>query len=92
MRKIPMRTCVMCRKKTDKRELLRIVRTPQGDVVFDPTGKQNGRGAYVCSDDSCLNSVKNVKKVSAALDVTAKAEQLEEVLKKIREYLDEKRV
>lgn len=46
-RKIPMRTCVITKEKCDKRELLRIVRTPDGKIVIDPTGKQNGRGAYI---------------------------------------------
>ena len=63
MKKIPMRTCVMCRQQKDKRELMRIVRTPEGKVAFDPTGKANGRGAYVCSSEECLGNIKNVKKI-----------------------------
>ena len=49
-REAPTRTCVQCRSSKDKRELLRIVRTPAGHVVFDESGKANGRGAYVCRD------------------------------------------
>jgi len=49
-RHVPMRTCAICREKQPKRNLLRIVRTPEGDVRLDPSGKMNGRGAYVCAD------------------------------------------
>jgi predicted RNA-binding protein YlxR (DUF448 family) len=47
-RHVPLRTCVVCKEKKPKRELLRIVRTPEGEVVVDSTGRANGRGGYVC--------------------------------------------
>jgi predicted RNA-binding protein YlxR (DUF448 family) len=47
-RHVPMRTCVVCKEKKPKRDLLRIVRTPDGEVVVDSTGRANGRGGYVC--------------------------------------------
>lgn len=50
---IPLRSCVVCREKMDKRSLVRIVRTPEGPVVVDRTGKQNGRGAYLCTKMVC---------------------------------------
>lgn len=50
---IPQRTCVACRTVRPKRELVRVVRTPKGDVVVDETGKRNGRGAYLCSKQAC---------------------------------------
>jgi predicted RNA-binding protein YlxR (DUF448 family) len=53
-RAVPNRTCVHCRSNRDKRELLRVVRTPDGSVTFDPTGKANGRGAYVCHEETCI--------------------------------------
>lgn len=49
-RRIPTRTCVICKERRQKDDLLRIVRTPEGQVVFDRTGRLNGRGAYICSD------------------------------------------
>ena len=54
-KKIPQRMCVACRQMFDKGKLLRIVKTPEGTVKVDPTGKANGRGAYVCSDVNCVN-------------------------------------
>jgi predicted RNA-binding protein YlxR (DUF448 family) len=52
-RHIPQRTCVACRRTTAKRELVRIVRTPEGTVEVDPTGKTSGRGAYLCKGRQC---------------------------------------
>lgn len=54
---IPQRTCIGCRTVQSKRELMRIVRTPEGRVVADPTGKQNGRGTYVHKTRECFESV-----------------------------------
>lgn len=51
-RPIPQRTCVACRQKSDKRQFTRIVRTEEG-VLIDPTGKRNGRGAYLCDQPVC---------------------------------------
>jgi predicted RNA-binding protein YlxR (DUF448 family) len=48
-RHVPMRTCVVCREKRPKRDLVRIVRTPSGEVVVDATGRANGRGGYLCA-------------------------------------------
>ncbi len=54
-RRIPQRTCVGCRLVQGKREMIRIVRTPEGEVVVDPTGRRNGRGAYVHASRECLD-------------------------------------
>ena len=53
-RKIPMRMCVGCREMKPKKELLRVVRSPEGEVSFDLTGRKPGRGAYVCHSNECL--------------------------------------
>jgi uncharacterized protein len=53
-RRVPQRTCVGCRTAHGKRGLIRVVRTPEGEVVVDPTGKRNGRGAYVHASRECL--------------------------------------
>ena len=54
---VPQRTCFVCREKKDKQQLTRLVRTPQGSVLVDPTGKQNGRGAYLCENPSCWDKL-----------------------------------
>ena len=53
-KKIPMRRCVGCNESKPKKELVRIVRTPEGAILMDLTGKQSGRGAYVCRSADCL--------------------------------------
>ena len=53
-RKIPMRMCVGCREMKPKKELLRVVRSPEGEISFDLTGRKPGRGAYVCHSSECL--------------------------------------
>ncbi len=60
-KKIPLRTCVCCRNSYPKQQLIRIVRTPEGEVKVDETGKMNGRGAYVCKEPSCANRMLKAK-------------------------------
>lgn len=69
-RKIPLRKCVGCQEMKEKRALVRIVLTPDGEVVFDPTGKQNGRGAYVCQNVECLQLARKKKALERALKTT----------------------
>ena len=65
----PQRTCVACRSTSGKRELLRVVRTPAGDVEVDPTGKRAGRGAYLCSRLECWQNALKKGRLDAALRV-----------------------
>ncbi len=67
-RKIPQRQCVGCREMKDKRVLLRIVRTPEGEILLDSTGKKSGRGAYVCPDPECLKKARRSKALERAFD------------------------
>ena len=55
-RHVPQRTCVACRQTNAKRQLVRIVRTPEGSVTIDPSGKRSGRGAYLCDSPECWQS------------------------------------
>lgn len=87
MKKIPMRTCVMCKTKMDKRELLRIVRITDNGIEFDPTGKKNGRGAYLCTKPECIENIRNSKKIAQALQIDADAKELENVITEIKTYL-----
>lgn len=75
---VPQRTCFVCRQKRDKRQLTRLVRTPEGSVLVDPTGKQNGRGAYLCDDPACWDKVLlgNGRLLNQALKTTVTAEDL----------------
>ena len=73
-KKISMRMCVGCREMKEKRELIRIVRTPEGVVVMDPTGKKSGRGAYVCRDAECLKRAIRQKQLERQLEITMNEE------------------
>ena len=67
---IPQRTCVGCRTASAKREFVRVVRTPEGAVEVDPTGKRNGRGAYLCAQRSCWEEALKKDRLARALRVT----------------------
>ncbi|MBQ4045768.1 MAG: YlxR family protein [Lachnospiraceae bacterium] len=59
-KKIPMRQCVGCRESKSKKEMIRVIRTPEGTFTIDATGRRNGRGAYICPISDCLKkAVKN---------------------------------
>ncbi|HLH20980.1 MAG TPA: YlxR family protein [Chloroflexota bacterium] len=66
-RHVPMRTCVGCRQEQPKRELVRVVRTPEGAVVVDTTGKANGRGAYLCRRPECWTAALRRNLLAGAL-------------------------
>ncbi|HOA34931.1 MAG TPA: YlxR family protein [Bacillota bacterium] len=67
-RKIPMRICVGCRDKKPKRELLRLVRTPESEVQIDLSGKMSGRGAYICKQKACLEKALKGKRLEKNLE------------------------
>ena len=68
-KKIPMRSCVVTREKCEKKDLIRIVRTPEGEVKIDLTGKMNGRGAYIKKDVSVVDKAKKSKVLERHLEV-----------------------
>ena len=69
-RHIPIRTCVACRETDEKRDLLRVVRQPDGSVLYDPKGKMSGRGAYVCARAECIALARKQKKLERSLKVS----------------------
>jgi predicted RNA-binding protein YlxR (DUF448 family) len=73
---VPVRTCIACRQAQGKRELVRIVRTPTGEVRVDPTGKQAGRGAYLCRSRGCWEQALSSQRLNAALKMTLTPESL----------------
>ena len=67
-KKIPMRMCVACRELRPKKELIRVVRTPEGGVTLDRTGRANGRGAYLCDSVDCLSRAVKTRALERALE------------------------
>lgn len=55
VKKVPMRKCIGCSEMKSKKELIRVIRTPEGEILLDATGRKNGRGAYVCPTRDCLH-------------------------------------
>ena len=68
-KKIPMRQCMGCRERKAKKEMIRVVRTTEGTVTLDFSGKLNGRGAYVCPDMTCLKKAMKSKALDRCLEV-----------------------
>jgi predicted RNA-binding protein YlxR (DUF448 family) len=79
---VPRRTCVACRESDDKRSLTRIVRTPEGTVEIDLTGKKNGRGAYLCDRPTCWTRAIEGNILSRALNVALS----EDALQSLRDF------
>lgn len=83
-KKVALRQCVGCHKQCDKRELIRVVRTPEGDVTLDFKGKMNGRGAYLCKDSECLSKAFKSKGLERAFKVSIP----NEVYERLKEELE----
>ncbi|NLV73183.1 MAG: YlxR family protein [Chloroflexi bacterium] len=88
-RRQPQRTCITCRTISIKRELLRIVRTPSGEVVLDATGKLSGRGAYVCRRRSCILGALQRDRIVKALEVDVSEESRSAIEAAASSYDDE---
>ena len=69
-KKIPQRQCMGCRERREKRAMIRVVRTPEGEVTLDFSGKKNGRGAYLCPNPDCLKKAIRAKSLDRSLEVT----------------------
>lgn len=85
MKKIPMRQCLGCREMKMKRELIRVVRSPEGEISVDTKGKAPGRGAYVCPEPDCLKKAIRSKALSHSLSQEIPEELLEALLKQLEE-------
>ena len=74
MKKTPMRQCIGCREMKAKKELIRVVRSPEGEISVDFKGKKSGRGAYVCPDAACLKKAEKSKELERAFETAIPAE------------------
>lgn len=83
IKKTPMRSCVISREKLPKNELIRVVRTPEGNVIVDETGKANGRGAYLKKDKEVFEKAKKTKVLNKMLEVEINDEVYEQLNKLI---------
>lgn len=84
-KKIPMRQCVGCREMKPKKELIRVVKSPEGVISLDFRGKAPGRGAYLCPDPACLKRAMKAKALSRAFETEIPQEIYEDLLAKMEE-------
>ena len=83
-KKIPMRKCVGCGEMKEKKEMIRVLKTPEDEIILDTTGRANGRGAYICNSAECLGkAIKN-----KGLERSLKSQIPEEVSARLKEELN----
>lgn len=82
-RKIPLRRCTGCNEQKPKKELVRVVRSPQGEIALDRVGKMPGRGAYLCPSAQCLTKARKAKRLERALDAQIPPEVYERIEQEI---------
>ena len=79
VKKIPQRQCVGCREMKDKRELIRVVKSPEGEISLDFKGKKPGRGAYLCPDPECLKRARKSRALERAFEAAITPELYDEL-------------
>ena len=87
-KKIPQRMCLGCREHKNKTELVRVVRSPEGEISVDLTGKKSGRGAYICKDAACLKKARKQKALERALQCEIGETVFDLLLKQLEEDSD----
>lgn len=85
-RKIPMRQCVGCREMKAKKDLIRIIHTAEDEIFMDVTGKKNGRGAYLCGNQECLDKAIKSKGLERSLKIAVPKEMYEDFAKEMVQF------
>ena len=88
IKKIPQRKCVGCGVSKNKKDLIRVVRSPDNEISIDLKGKKSGRGAYICKSEDCLKKAVKAKRFDRSLEVKISDEILESLLNQIKETSD----
>ncbi|MBL7575106.1 hypothetical protein SAMN00017477_0607 [Peptoniphilus asaccharolyticus DSM 20463] len=84
-KKIPMRKCLGCGENKPKSELIRVVKNKEGEVFLDVSGRKNGRGAYLCYDENCLDKAIKSKALNRAFEMEIDDETIEELKRSIKD-------
>ena len=87
VRKIPMRQCLGCNEHKPKIELLRVLRTPEGEILLDFTGKKSGRGAYICKNPACLQKARKSRRIDRNLDCQVPDEVYDRMERELFEHV-----
>ncbi|MFQ9509865.1 MAG: RNase P modulator RnpM [Lachnospiraceae bacterium] len=89
VKKVPLRQCVGCSEMKSKKEMVRVLKTAENEILIDATGKKNGRGAYICKSMSCFEKAKKTKGLERSLKTTI-SEDVYDTLRKELSSLDTK--
>ena len=81
--KTPLRQCSVCREMKSKKEMIRVLKTPENEIVLDATGRKNGRGAYVCLSQECLDKAVKSRGLERSLKMAVPAEVYEDLKKEL---------
>ena len=84
-KKIPMRQCVGCNEMKPKKEMLRVIKTAEDEILLDSTGRKNGRGAYLCASSECLKKAEKNKGLARSLKTVIPAEIYEELKREMKQ-------
>ena len=87
-KKVPQRKCIACQERDAKKGLIRIVKTKEGQIFLDPTGKANGRGAYICKDVECLKKAIKSKALNRVFKMEVPSDVYDNLLKELESYED----
>jgi hypothetical protein len=87
-KKIPLRQCVGCQEEKPKKDLIRILKTPEEEVILDTTGRKNGRGAYICPNPECLQKAKKSKGLERSLKISIPKEVYENLEKEMNVFAE----
>ena len=82
-KKVPLRKCLGCMSSFPKKDLVRVLKTPEGTVVIDLSGKKSGRGAYICKNSSCLKKALKAKRIQSNLEIDIPDEVITELEKEL---------
>ncbi|MBR6359240.1 MAG: YlxR family protein [Lachnospiraceae bacterium] len=82
-KKVPLRKCTGCNESFPKSQLIRVIKTPEGEIKIDRTGRQNGRGAYICDSKECFEKARRSKGIERSLGVPIPEEIYESLLKEM---------
>lgn len=88
-RKVPLRQCIGCGARKEKKELVRIIKVPEGDILTDTSGKKNGRGAYICNSVSCLVAARKKHALDRAFKAAVPDSVFDEIEKELEKVADE---
>jgi predicted RNA-binding protein YlxR (DUF448 family) len=87
-KKIPLRQCVGCQEEKPKKDLIRILKTPEEEVIMDTTGRKNGRGAYICPNPECLQKAKKSKGLERSLKISIPKEVYDNLEKEMNAFAE----